>query len=424
MNKILFSAVLLILLMGSCKKSGFDYQLYKPAIGDIDSIYLSATDKMMVADGQATLQFIVEGYRKVHLSSGRDSMMIIDIKQLPAGSLKIIEEKSGQQVGLTYSTNVLSTDTVKFHAEIGTKRSATKPVALRAKPAKPDVLYIDVVFHVWELNTTHPTYDPSSYQAITYPQLQEAVRYMNEILSNKLSRAPNGAEAGVVFRLAPRNQNGATLTQPGFDRQVYGDNIKVNPSATIFSQNDFITFINNNKASLIWNPKNFLNVHVMPFGSNNSMGNVQPAKQLAPQPEQTAIPGIAGIAADENDFVLDYANATIGIARTIFFPGYERKIEIFSAIGPFYGLFTPTLNASRQYNDFCYDTRDYDVRDPRNSGLSSSIRVGLDNEKYYADNIMDDTRYPTAGNSITIDQIARMRAVMTRCPGRMNAKNQ
>lgn len=424
MNKLLIGLIcILSLAQAGCKKDGFAYKLYEPTIEDVDSIYLSATDKMMIADGQATLNFIVEAYRTVRLPSGKDSLEFIDYRKLPTGSLKIIEERSGKEVGLSYATTTIPFDTVKFHAEIGAMKSPTKSVALRAKPADPAKVYVDVIFHVWELNTTHPSYDVSSYQPVRLEQLQEGIAYMNKVINNEIGKSPNGAKANIEFRLATKNQAGQTLPEAGFNRIIYSDNVKVNPLATTFNVSDFIAFINTNKATTIWNPKQYLNVQVIPSGANNSMGTVYPAKQLAPQPGQQAILGVAGTAVNEDDFIVDYANACVGLPRTMLFPGIERKIELFRFIGVFYGLYTPSYSASRLYSDFCYDTRKFDGQDKRNS-YSFALKVGLDNEKYVADNAMDDSRYPTLLNSLTVDQVARMRAVMARCPGRINAKNQ
>ncbi|MRG47667.1 hypothetical protein GFS24_21265 [Chitinophaga sp. SYP-B3965] len=424
MNKLLIGLFfLLALAQAGCKKDGFAYKMYEPTADDVDSIYLSATDKMMIADGQATLNFIVEAYRTVHLPSGKDTLEFIDYRKLPAGSLRIIEERSGNEVGLKYSTTTIPFDTVKFHAEIGGTKSPTKPVALRAKPADPAKLYVDVIFHVWELNTTHPTYDVSSYQPVQYAQLVEAIRYMNSVINNKVGNSPNGATANIEFRLATKNQAGQTLPDPGINKIIYSDNVKVNPLALTFNVADFIAFINANKATTIWSPKQYLNVQVIPSGANNSMGVAYPAKQLPLLPGQQSILGVTATALNEDDFITDYANACVGLPRTMLFPGIERKIEIFRFVGTFYGLYTPSLSTARLYSDFCYDTRKFDGQDKRNS-YSFAAKVGLDSEKYIADNAMDDSRYPTLLNSITADQVTRMRAVMTRCPGRMNSKNQ
>lgn len=423
MNRnLLCVAALLVMLLSNCKKDSFQYQMYSPTIDDVDSIYLSPTDKSLIADGQAKLQFIVEAYRLVKLPSGKDSMERVDYSQLPEGTLKIYEERSGKEVGMSYSINSMPYDSVKFHAEIGGVKSKTKAVALRAKPAPLQKLFVDVIFHVWELNPAHPSYDPSSYQPVTYDLLQTAIRNMNAAINNQQTVSPNGTQANIEFRLALKNQNGATLIQPGYNKVVYSDNVKTNPLATSFLPNDFITFINNNKASYIWKPKEFLNIHILPYGSNTGMLTARATKQLAPQPGQELIPGVAGIAASEDDFTTDYVNTVCAMPRTLFFPGFERKIEVFQFVGEFYGLYVPVYRSNIPGSDYCNDTRKYNTSEQKN--YVNAVKISLDNDKYIADNVMDDSRYPSLLNSITVDQVNRMRAVMTRCPGRMNAKTQ
>ncbi|WEK34353.1 MAG: hypothetical protein P0Y53_17850 [Candidatus Pseudobacter hemicellulosilyticus] len=426
MNRLLSVPALVIgLLFTACEKKGFDYKMYQATLEDIDSVYFSATDKMLIADGQARLDFIVEAYRHLTLSTGKDTFELVDLKQFPEGVLKVIEEVSGREVGLSYSSTTIPVDTVKFHAEIGPVRSETKKVALREKPVLPPKVYVDVIFHVWELNPTHSSYDVSSYQNVTHEQLVAAVQYMNELINNKWSHSPNGTSANVEFRLAAKNYLGQTLAQPGFNKQLYSDNVKVNPLATSISYTDVIAYINTNKATLIWNPKAFLNVQVLPMGTNYATSAGYPAKQLAPATGEEAVLGIPTTAVDENDFTVDYANTCVGLPRTIFFPGFERKIEAFKWIGNFYGLYTPLYGTSgRLHHDYCYDTRKFNGQHPFNASYAFAMKVGIDNDKYVTDNVMDDSRYPTLVNSITADQVARMRAVMAKCPGRMNSKTQ
>ena len=423
MNKIIISLILLSLITFSgCKKDGFGYKLYEPTLDDVDSIYFSAGDKTLIADGQAKLKFIVETYRKITKASGKDSMAFLDYRLLPQGSLKVFEAVSGKEVGLAYSTTTMPVDTVKFYAQIGTVKSAEKKVALRAKPTLPPKVFVDVIFHVWELNPTNLAYDPSSYQALKYENIVEGLRVMNEVVNNKVGSNPNGASANVEFRLAVKNPSGQNLTLPGYNKIVYSDEVKTNPLSATISVFDFPQYINKNVAAYIWNPDSYLNVHVLPSGSNNSMGTVFPAKQLPPGPGQTAIPGIPAAATGPGDYIKDYANATVGMPVTLFNPGFERRIEIFSFIGNFYGLYpTSTYTTARTHSDFCFDTQEFNNNDPRN-GFISAIKVGINGEKFISDYAMDDTRYPSSRNSITLDQVTRMRAVMARAPGRMNTK--
>lgn len=410
--------------LAGCKRDTFDYKMVTAAVGDIDSVYFSAGDVKMIADGKATLQFVVETYKKFKKSDGQTTREFVDFRELPEGSVKVFEEVTNKEVGLTFKTATMPADTLRFYAQVGNVKSAVKKVALRPVPVLPPKVYIDVIFHVWELNPANREYDVSSYQPTKYEDLVKGIAVMNDVINNKIGTASNGAAANVEFRLAKKNALGQTLVVPGYNKIVFSDEIKVNPFANFFSVNDFVTYINNNVSKYIWDPKTFLNVQVLRSGSDNSMGTAFPAKQMPLQPGETSILGVTGTANDENDYTNNYANVCVGMPSTLFYPGFERRIEIFSFIGNFYGLYaTSTYTTARYHSDYCEDTREYNTQDPRNN-FSFSTKVGLNGDKFIINNAMDDTRYPSLRNSLTLDQVTRMRAVMARCPGRMNSKTQ
>lgn len=423
MNKLIITIGIIsfVMLHGCSKEEEFQYSMYQPTLADVDSIYFSPGDVSLIADGQAQLKFIVETFRKMKRPNATDTMVFFDYRLLPAGSLKIMETVSGKEVGMTYSTTSIPKDTVKFYAKIDQRQSAVYPVFLRKSPILPSKVYVDVIFHVWELNPTNVAYDPSSYQPISYNQLLEGLRVMNDMVNNKIGTNPNGASANVEFRLATKNPAGQLLAQPGYNLIVYSDEVKTNPLSTNpVAAFDFPQFINKAPNTYIWSPEKYLNVHVIPSGSSNSLGNLWPPKQLPPGPGETLISGISGIATGPTDYIKNFENAAVFLPNTLFNPGIERRIEIFSFIGNFYGLYaTSGYAATRTHSDFCLDTQEFNNNDPRN-GFISPYKVSLKNIKFISDYAMDDTRYPSARNSITLDQVTRMRAVMARCPGRMN----
>ena len=422
MIKIITALLFLSLVIAGCKKDGFDYDMYTPTLDDVDSVYFSTGDKSLIVDGRAKLKFIVEAYRNVKRSNGKDSMEFMDYRLLPEGSLKVFESVTGKEVGMSYSTTQKPADTLMFYAQLGSKKSAVKKVVLRATPALPSKVYVDVIFHVWDLSPANVAYDPSSYQALTYQQILDGMAFMNKVVNNQVGTNPNGASANVEFRLAAKNMAGQALPQAGYNRIIYSDEVKANPLATTIMLTDFIQYINKNTATLIWTPENYLNVHVLPSGSNNSLGNLQPPKQLPPGQGQTAIPGIPATATGPNDYIKDFTNATVFMPVTLFNPGYERTIQIFSFIGNFYGLYaTSSYTTARTHSDYCFDTQEFNNNDPRN-GFLAPIKITIDGEKFISDYAMDDTRYPSSRNALTLDQVTRMRAVMARCPGRMNSK--
>lgn len=426
-SKILIGLIaFLALFSGACKKDSFDYKMATVTVADIDSIYFSAGDVMMIADGKATLQFIVETYKKFKRSDGSVTREFVDFNELPAGSVKVFEEVTNKEIpGMTFSTATMPADTLRFYAQVGSVKSEVKKVALRPAPALPPKVYVDVIFHVWELNPTNRQFDLSSYLPTRYEDLLEGLRVMNEVVNNRIGNASNGASANVEFRMAKKNRLGQDLPQPGYNKIVYSDEVKATVTAATISLADMRTYINNNAATYIWEPSQFLNIHVLPSGAtNNSLGKHYPPKQLPPGPNEELIPGITGIATGPDDYIRDFVNATVYMPNTLFHPGPEQRIEIFSFVGHFYGLYpTSEYSTARYHSDYCEDTREYDPQDPRNNFFVAK-KVGINGDKFIINNAMDNPRYPSMRNSLTLDQVARMRAVMARCPGRMNTKDQ
>ena len=380
MNKfiIAFGFISLLLLQSCSKKEQFSYNLFKPSIAEVDSVYFSPGDVSLIADGQANLKFIVETYRKIKRDNASDTMQFFDYRLLPEGSLKIMETVSGKQVGMNYSTTTIPQDTLKFYAQVGAKQSAVYKVVLRPKPTPPSKVYVDVIFHVWELSPANSTYDRSSYQAVNYQQIVDGLARMNQVVNNQLSTNPNGASANVEFRLAKTNASGQILTLPGYDLITYSDEVKANPLAASFSTSDFVQYANKNVNRYIWDPAKYLNLHVLPFGSQFGAGNLYPPKQLPAGPSQTLIPGITGIATGPTDYVKDFLNVTAFVPNTLFFPGYERNIDLFYYIGTFYGLYpTSAYTTARTSSDWCLDTQEFNNSDATKNSFVSAFKVSL-----------------------------------------------
>lgn len=417
--------ILSSLVYTGCKRDEFDYRMATTSVEEIDSVYFSAGDVMMIADGKASLKFVIETYKKFNKANGTVSRELVDYRELPEGSVKVFETVTNKEVGLTsFSIATMPADTLRFYAQVGNIKSAVKKVALRPNPVLPPKVYVDVIFHVWELNPANSTYDVSSYQPTKYEDIVKGLQIMNDVVNNKIGNSANGAAVNVEFRLATKNQAGQALAIPGYNKIIYSDEVKTNPLTATISSFDFSQYITKNAATYIWSPENYLNVHVIPSGSNNSLGNLWPPKQLPPGPDETLIPGVPGIASGPSDYIKDFVNVCVFMPNTLFNPGYERRIEIFSYIGNFYGLYpTTSYSTARYHSDWCEDTREYNPQDVRNNFFFPT-KVGLNGDKFVIENAMDDTRYPSSRNSITLDQVKRMRAVMARCPGRMNTKPQ
>ncbi len=419
MKNILVVLVVLLSLQ-ACKKETFNYNIYEAKADGIDSIYFSTGSPSLIADGKATLQFVLEAYRKVQIQNAegkpRDTMMYVDYTSLPKSEVKIFAD--GKQIdGLEYVEQDLSKYTRTFYAQIGNLKSKVKSVQIKApKPLGPK-RYIDVIFHVFELSPTDPGYDALTYQDITPKQLESAVAYANAVFNNAAGKDPNGGQANMEFRLAKKNSAGIALAASGYNKILYDASWKASPTAQFIPAN-FTTKINATVAYQ-WNKDKFLNIYIYPTATNSFIGNNRAAYQLIPAGQQ-AIEGIANVVQSEaeiptTDFYTTYG---LGIQRSIFFPDPSLKIEIAAYLGIYYGLY-PTNSATLPIVDFVADTKKYFTGNTQTVNQSSGLlKTGLDGEKFLANNALDDVRYASLRNCFTQGQIDRMRLVMERCPVR------
>jgi len=450
MKRIIYlSVVILNLFMIGCTNEPFNYSLYQPSASAIDSIYLSTGAKKLIADGHATLRFVVETYRKYQVKTAtgtRDSMVFVDYNLLPAGSVKIFDG-TGKEVGMTYKTTDATPGSISFYAQVGNTKSVIKTVTLRPQPVLPPKLVVDVIFHVFEQSTTDKFYDPATYQPVTKEILDAAIKDLNDVMNNKLGDSPNGASANIEFRMATTNAAGAKLAVPGMDVYTYNSTaILVNPNATGYSVGDFIAFINKTP-SMIWDPKKFLNTYIMPTGANNAMyyqNTGRASYQMVPA-GQVALPGMLtpatyayvgavapavnpplptfatypnGVVPNETIVPQYYETAGLGIARTVLFPGMNKRITMSDAVGRYYGVLG-TQSSSTTYTDYCTDTNIYSLTNAAIGNNTNSLtKTGLNGEKFLADNAMDDIRYASLRNSFTLDQVYRIRWIITNGPKR------
>ncbi len=411
MKKFIYLCTLLAALQ-SCKKEAFDYSIYQPQVSDIDSIAFFTGSPSLIADGKASLQFVLEAFRKVQIKASngqlKDTMMFVDYRALPSSEVRFYAD--GQlTTGAEFSTSLSSKASLEFYAQIGQIKSKVKTVKILKPIAVAEKRYVDVIFHVFELSTTDPAYDALTYQEVPPKYLQAAIEYANLVFSNSFGKDPNGAAAGIEFRLAKTNASGGGLAVPGYNKIIYDASWKASPTANFVPANFWNKV--NSTVGYQWNKDKFLNIYVMPSSANNSIGNNRAAYQIVPagQAPLQGITNTVNSAADvpTNDF---YTNYGLGVHRTVFFPGADRKIEIASYLGLYYGLYRGTDAA-----DYVSDTRKYSLTGNNQKDL---LKVGLDGEKFLANNAMDDIRYGSLRNCFTQGQVNRMRLVMDRSPVR------
>lgn len=416
MKKVIYLFAVLLGLQ-SCDKDSFDYNLYKPTSEDVDSVYFSAGSPTLIADGKASLQFVVEAYRKVSLENAKkDTMMFVDYTALPESDVKVYVDGKAIQ-GLEYATTDISKSKLSVYVEIGSVKSKEKQITVLPPKAVAAKRYIDVIFHVLELSPTDPAFDPLTYQELGADLLAKAVANANDVFNNKNGKDPNGAQANFEFRLAKKNATGGTLAIAGYNKITYDATWKASPTA-IFTPKNFTDKINSTVAYQ-WDKSKFLNVYILPIAANNSLGNNRAGYQIVPTGE-VALEGGAKVVNSEaevptNDFFTTYG---LGIHRTVLFPDPSRKVEIASYFGTYYGLY-PTHSIGTTVVDYVADTRKYLTGQTQTlNNAKNLLKIAVDGEKFLANNAMDDIRNPSLRNCFTQGQVDRMRLFMDRSPVR------
>ena len=410
----------LLFIMYSCKKETFDYKVYEANAADIDFIAFSTGSPTLIADGKASLQFVIEAFRKVSLTTAsgetKDSLMYVDYKSIPKEEVKVFI--NGQLIeGTTYTTKELSANVLECYVQIGNAVSEKKHVTILQPKDVGEQRYVDVVFHVLELNTTDEFYDPLTYQEITPKMLTEALAYANEIFNYKVGMDPNGGNAKVEFRLAKKNASGATLAISGYNRIQYDVSWKSNPILP-YNLTNFTAKINST-AAYQWDKNKFLNIYVYPLAANSSLGDYKAKYQIVPAGE-TPVKGIANTINSESQIPTTSFHDTygLGVHRSAFFPDPSNRIEIASYLATYYAIY-PTHSAGASVEDYVSDTRKYLTGQFQTSNISTSLlKVGIDGQKFLANNAMDDLRYASLRNSLTQGQVERLRKVMEVSPVR------
>lgn len=419
--KTIMPLTLLALLMLACHKESFDYAIPEAKDIKVDSISFSTGSPSLIADGKATLSFIIQAYTRKQVTVNgvvRDSMVLVPSDRIPSTDKKVFDE-SGKEVGLSFSTTVLTPATKSFYAKIGDKQSASKAVTIKAPGADYSKIVIPVVIHVFELKKTDSKRYPW-YVEVDYKRLQDLVDGMNIMFNRQGTSAPNGASANIQFVLAPTGPDGKTLEKAGYNMFEY-----LSTQSWGFGTSTAATFIKANAAKLLWNPKKYLNVWVLPSSVYyGAIANAKPGYTLSATP----LPGVTmQKVASVNDVPLTEPEK-VGL--------FLGRDELYSALrgpaanigyrlGNFYGLFRSYYYTTEtNYTDYCNDTQKWSVNQLRNI-----YKLAQDGTLFGAENVMDATfidgnieggqNLVSRVNTFTVEQVKRIRYVVENCPERM-----
>ena len=416
--KAIMPLMLLTMLMQACHKESFDYEF---AGTKVDSISFSAGSPSLIADGQSALKFIIQAYsRKQVTISGvtRDSMVLVPSDRIPDTDKKVFDE-TGKEVGLTFSTT-LSTPAIKsFYAKIGDQQSVTRQVTIKTPGAAYSKIIIPVVVHVFELKKSDPKRYPW-YVEVDYKRLQDMVDGMNIMFNRKGTSAPNGMSANVEFVLAPIGPDGKPLEKAGYNPFEY-----LGTQAWGFGTATAATFIKANAAKLLWNPKKYLNIWILPSAVYyGAIANAKPGYTLSATP----LPGVTmqQVSSVNNVPLTEPEKVGLFIGRDELYSALRGPApNIGYRLGNFYGLFrTYYYTTEPNYNDYCVDTQKWLV-----SQLRNVYKVAQDGILFGTENVMDATfidgnieggqNLVSRVNTFTAEQVKRIRYVIENCPERM-----
>ena len=416
--KAIMPLMVFAMLMQACTKEGFDYEMSEVKV---DSISFSAGSSSLMADGQAALSFIVQAYSKKQVTIGgvtKDSMVLIPADRIPDSDKKVFDE-TGKEVGLKFSTSVSTPGSKSFYAKIRNIQSVTKQVTIKAPGAGYSKIIIPVVIHVFELKKTDPKRYPW-YVEVDYQKLQDLVAGMNAMFNRSGTSAPNGTSANIEFVLAGVGPDGKPLEKAGYNMFEY-----LGTQTWGFGTATAATFIKANAAKLLWNPKKYLNVWVLPSAVYyGGIANAKPGYTLSTTP----LPGVTmQVVSSINSVPLtEPEKVGLFVSRDEFYsPLRGTTPNIGYRLGNFYGLFrTYYYSTEPTYNDYCADTQKWLVNQLRNV-----YKTDKDGIVFGAENVMDATfidgnieggqNLVSRVNTFTAEQVKRIRYVIENCPERM-----
>lgn len=419
--RISFFLTLFMFLFTSCKKDVFQYSIASGNAIKIDSVAFSAGSPTLIADGQSALNFIIQVYSKEQVTINGvaiDSMVLIPDDRIPDADKKVFDN-NGNEVGLHFSTTSMSSSTLSFYAKVGNTMSETRDVVIKAPEAAYSKLVIPIIFHVFELNKTDTKRYPW-YAEFDYSKLQDLVSGLNGIFNRVNTHDPNGVSANVEFVLANSSPDGAVLGKPGFDEFDYSSSFDWGWATFNAS-----TLVKNNAAVLLWNPKKYLNVWILP--STVFYGGItttQPGFTLSDTPLEGL--DLQKVASIDDVSLTEPENVGLMLGRDEFYSALRGPApNLAYRFGTFYGLFhTYTYWWDPTSTDYCGDTQKFDINQ-----YKDVYKKSPDGILFRAENIMDATYldYNIEGgqnlvsrvNTLTSDQVKRIRYVLTNCPERM-----
>lgn len=385
--------------------------------GDVKLIRLRADHETVLPDGKATMKFYAEAYNILELPSYApgyvgDSVVyipgtvrdtsLIPAGLLPAGLFRLVDETGKEYPDFSFSTTDTRARSLRFHLEAGELVSDELEIQVRELP-KPNYepIVIPVVFHV--LNYV----DKPGIATITVTAetVRKNIARMNDVFNGKVTTDPNGGDARITFRAAEYDDNGMLLDVPGL-------HIYEMPDSTFTKDEEFRDFVFRKGNKLMYDYKNFLNIWLI--NNPNGASNLVSLPNVIDDPENP-IPGLSADVLPE-DFPKTATDIGFFVNISYFMNPFQSTdyFEISTVMARYLGLMTTQATKMNGGNvvdgdtDYCPDTFYY-WNDNLSVFKTDSTRL------FTSYNVIDAYSYK---NSISVDQAARIRLHLDRCPSR------
>ena len=374
---------------------------------EIAKIELGADHRQLIADGVSTLTLNPMLYKsyKFKTSQGKDSIVYgkIPVDRIADGTIKYFLEDGTPLEGATYKTTDASKGEQGFYITTDNLKSNIFKVTLRQPFDKDayDTIVYPVVFHIVQEKTKVDLGQGVGTDIVYY-----AFNTISHCFARVAAFSPNGADTRIRFRLAEYDPLGKKMTEKGINRYSL--------SASELSSLDFNGIKNN--PTICWNYKKYLNIWVI--DNKDVVSTPQYILNTADLNQITGIEltplSLAEI--EEQEYSLtdigfvfdakDFATEDVGYA---------------TEMGKFFGL----LETKNEREDYCDDTFSYrKYVEPWNTigdASNSRLKISTDGLLFYSVNIMDESTY---GNTISMDQVKRIRMITDYCPHRWAWKSQ
>lgn len=425
--------LMFILLLVACQKED-DYVYENPvSLADVKMISLRADHKTVVPDGKAKMQFYIIAYgikeqpdysvtykgdTAFYQPSVACDTFIIPADMLPEGALKLFDETGKEYPDKAFTTSDAQEKEITFYAKSGELESNRLSIHVRKLPAENyEELVFPVIFHV--LNPAEKVGSPTF--KVTEESVKTNLERLNNVFNGLVTTDPNGGKANIRFEAAKYNPSGVKLSVEGMHQWNIG-------SDEVFEDiDDYAAYVKKKSGSLIYDYRHYLNIWLINY-PEGSTASVNAPTVIMPGEE------IPGLFATEWP-VVDFPGSAKDVGFFVNMSSFLNPMtsvnffEISNPMAKFFGLLDTEASEMNGLSnmvdgdtDYCPDTYYYwNDNQSVKKDTSRNENPGNDTEYFTSYNIMD--RY-SMKNSITVDQVARIRMHIEKCPSRWMYKSK